>query len=166
MVNSLFSIHVKLHFKDDIYLAYTSIASGFKIAILSWWWNTRINGDFCTKIRNSEFFIACKISMQIRARMALFQKRRQGPKIFIGLGNDVKTSISKFGLELMISNLFINILVVEMATSIIFWSKIRIFFNLCFKRSASLLRSFPCQNYGRRLMCVGGNIGKTHQKTQ
>ena len=101
-----------------------------------------------------------------RARMALFQKRRLGPKICKVLGNDVKTSISKFGLELMISNLFINILVVEMATSIIFWSKIRIFFNLCFKRSASLLRSFPCQNYGRRLMCVGGNIGKTHQKTQ
>ena len=29
VVNSLFSIHVKLYFKDDIYLAYTSIASGW-----------------------------------------------------------------------------------------------------------------------------------------
>ena len=35
VVNSLFSIHVKLYFKDDIYLAYASIASGFKIVILS-----------------------------------------------------------------------------------------------------------------------------------
>ena len=45
----------------------------------------------------------------------------------------------------------------EMATSIIFWSKIPTFFNLCFIRSALLLRSFSCQNYGRRWTCVGGN---------
>ena len=46
VVNSLFSIHVKLYFKDDIYLAYASIASGFKIVILLWWWKTRIDGHF------------------------------------------------------------------------------------------------------------------------
>ena len=39
-----------------------------------------------------------------------------------------------------------------LATSIIFWSKIHIFFNLRFKRSAWLLRSFWYQNYGRRWM--------------
>ena len=34
-------------------------------------------------------------------------------KIFLGVGNDVKTSISKFGLEPMISNIFIYILVIK-----------------------------------------------------
>ena len=47
-----------------------------------------------------------------------------------------------------------------LATSIIFWSKIRTFFNLCSISSALVLRSFSCQNYGRRLMCVGGNAWK------
>ena len=81
-----------------------------------------------------------------RARMALFQKRRLGPKIWKVLGNDVKTSISKFGLELMISNLFVNILVVEMATSIIFWSKIRIFYDLIFE---STVRALDGPNWTR-----------------
>ena len=38
----------------------------------------------------------------------------------------------------------------QMTTSIIFWSRIRTFFYLCFKRSTLLLRSFSYQNNGRR----------------
>ena len=53
-----------------------------------------------------------------------------------------------------------------MATSIIFWSEIPTFLNLYIKRSASLLQSFSCQNNRRRLMCVGGNAWKIHQKLQ
>ena len=50
----------------------------------------------------------------------------------------------------------------EMATSIMFWSKIHIFFNLGFKRSAWLSRSFWYQNYGRRWMLRRLEKGKTH----
>ena len=56
------------------------------------------------------------------------------------------------------------LLTVSMATSIIFWSKIRSFFNLCLIRSALLLRSFSCQNYGRRWTLRRWKRWKTHRK--
>jgi len=39
---------------------------------------------------------------------------------------------------------------VTLATSRIFWSKINIFSNLCFKRFSMFLRSFSYQTFGRR----------------
>ena len=51
-----------------------------------------------------------------------------------------------------------------LVTSIIFWSKIHTFFNLCFKRSAVFLRSFSYQNYGRRWTLRRRKSWKTHEK--
>ena len=51
-----------------------------------------------------------------------------------------------------------------LATSRIFWSKSDIFSDLCIKRSAWLLRSFPYKNFGRRLRLRRWEKGKSSSK--
>ena len=61
-------------------------------------------------------------------------------------------------------NYSFSIFRLKLATSIIFWSKNRTFFNLCFKRFALLLRSISYQNYDRRWTLLGKNRKKLIKK--